>query len=274
MHVNRNVILILPFFFICTISFAGGDNRPTGARSAALGNASVSVPDLWAVYNNQAGLANLKTIAAGISYENRFSLSELSLKSGAVAIPVKGGTFGISISSFGFSQYSENNYGLAFAKAFGENFSAGVQMDCFSVGIAEGYGKKSTLAAEIGMQAKLVQGLTIGAHIFNLSRARITNYNNESLPTIMRLGFNYKFSDKVFLAIETQKDIIHKPEFKTGIEYRIIKELYLRGGVSTNPSLSSFGFGVNLKQFRLDFASSFHSVLGYTPQLGLLYELK
>lgn len=90
----------------------------------------------------------------------------------------------------------------------------------------------------------------------------------------MKLGFNYKFSDKVLVAIETEKEIDHTAEFKTGIEYQIIRDLYLRGGISSNPSMSSFGFGLNIKQFRLDFSSSFHSSFGYIPQIGLLYELK
>lgn len=274
MHSIKIIVLLLLFITIYSVSFAGIDSRSTGANSAAIGNASVSISDLWSVYNNQAGLANLKTITTGICYENRFSVSELSVKSAAFALPVKRGTFGFSISSFGYSLYQENNYGLAFAKAFGENFSAGVKMDYFSFKLAEGYGKKSAIAAEIGIQAKLIENLSLGAHIFNISRTKLTNDNKEYLPTILRLGFNYKFSEKVFVAVETEKDIDHKAQFKTGLEYRIIKELYLRGGISTNPTLSSFGFGLNLKQFRLDFASSFHSVLGYTPQLGLLYELK
>jgi len=257
--------------FISTISFAGNEDYPIGARSAAMGNASVSLSDVWSAHHNQAGLGFVRDISAGVSYENRFLIKEISVRGGAVALPVKGGTFGLCITNFGFNLYSENKYSLSFAKAFGNKFSMGIAMDYLTTRIAEGYGSKGMLAAEIGMQAKPIKGLTIGAHVFNPTRAKINNYNNERMPTILRIGADYSFSEKVTLAIETQKDIQYKAEFKAGLEYRAVKEFYLRMGVSTNPTLSSFGFGLNLKNFKVDFSGNYHQTLGFSPQLGLTY---
>lgn len=264
------VILIFATYKV----IAGNDNSPTGARFAGIGNAAVSLSDLWSVQHNQAGLAYIKNIQAGIYYENRFLIKELGLKSSALAIPLKAGTIGLNISSFGYSSYSENKYGLSFAKAFGENISAGVQLDYLTTNIAEGYGKKNAIAGEAGVQARLVKGLTIGMHIFNPTRTRLAKYDDERIPTILRLGLDYKFSQKLIVAIETEKDINYKAVFKAGLEYLPIKELYLRAGISTNPALSSFGFGLNLKQFKLDIAASYHSVLGVSPQVGLKYEFE
>jgi hypothetical protein len=250
---------------------AGNEDHPIGARSAALGHASVSFTDVWSAHHNQAGLGFVRDISAGVNYENRFLLKEISIRGGAAALPIKAGTFGLCITNFGYTLYSENKYSLSFAKAFGEKFSAAVAMDYLSTRIAEGYGTRGTLAAEAGIIAKPIKGLTIGAHIFNPTRSKISSYDDERLPTIIRIGGDYLFSDKVRVAVEAQKDIRYKPEFKAGLEYLPVKELYLRIGVSTNPTLSTFGFGLNLKNFKIDLAASYHQILGISPQLGLSY---
>lgn len=270
----RRLILLFSALPAFTAAFAGSDNYPLGARQAGMANASVTIADVWSVQHNQAGLGFVKSTAAGVYYENRFLMKELSLKGGAFVLPVKAGTFGLCVSSFGYTNYSENKVGIAFGKAFGEKFSAGIQLDYLNTHIAENYGKSQAVAGEIGIQVKPLKSLTIGAHLFNPTRAKLADYNNERTSTIMRLGVDYRFSEKVFVAVETEKDVDHKAAFKTGLEYHPAEALYLRAGISTNPSLSSFGFGLKIKQFKLDFASTFHSVLGYTPQVGVVYEVK
>ena len=262
------------FSFFITGSFAGNEDQAYGARSAALGNASVTLADPWSVFNNQAGLGFVKKAGIGICYEDRFLMKELGIKSFAFALPVKGGTFGLSCSSFGYSAYGENKYGLGFGKAFGENISAGVQMDYLQTRISEGYGTKGSLVAEAGLQFRLLKNLTIGTHLYNITRTKLADYNAEKIPTVMRIGLNYKFSEKVFIAIESEKNMDQKVVFRAGAEYMVAKILYLRAGIASNPSLSSFGIGLHYKGLKLEITSTFHPVLGMSPQVGLGYDLK
>ncbi len=262
------------FFIACFVSistYATGENWPIGGRSSGMANASVTLNDLWSIHNNQAGLTGIKNFSAGLYYENRFGLKNLGLKAGAIAVPTKSGVFGLSITHFGYSQYNESKIGLAYAKAFGTKFSAGVQLDYLSTHIAENYGNSSALAAEIGLRYQINKNLCIGAHIFNPTRAKVADYNNEHAPTIARLGLSYAFSEKLILAAESEKDIDYDPVFKAGIEYRPIKQLYFRTGISTNPVLNAFGFGLEFKSFNLDFSASYHQALGFTPQVSLIF---
>ncbi len=269
----KTLCSILAVLIASLNSLAGNEDYPIGARSSAMGNASVSLSDVWSAQHNQAGLGFVRDYSAGACYENRFLLKELSIKGGAIAVPVKGGTFGLCITSFGYSQYSENKYSLSFSKSFGNKLSAGIALDYLSTKIADGYGSRGAFAAEAGIIAKPLKGLTFGAHVYNPTRAKITTYNNETLPTIIKLGAEYAFSDKVLIAIETDKDISQKAIFKAGIEYKIVKEFYLRAGISTKPVLSSFGFGINIKNFKIDIATTYHQILGISPQLGLTYNI-
>lgn len=268
MKKSLSFIIVSCFFYSAT---AGNEDFPIGARSAAMGNASVSLSDVWSAQHNQAGLGFVKDLSAGAYYENRFLLKELTIKGGVVAIPVKAGTFGLCITNFGYSLYSENKYSLSFAKAFGNKLSAGISMDYLTTKIAEGYGNKGVLAAEFGIQARPLKGLSIGMHVFNPTRSKLVAYNNERIPTIIRLGADYSFSDKVILAIETEKDMSKKAIFKAGLEYKVEKEFYLRAGIATNPNLGSFGFGINMKNLKIDFSANYHQTLGLSPQLSLTY---
>lgn len=270
----KKIYLTLLSILTVSSSQAWNDNNPIGARSSGMGNASVSLGDVWSAHHNQAGLGFVRDISAGAYYENRFLLKEISIKGGVVALPVKAGTFGLTISNFGYSLYNENKYSLSFAKAFGDKLSAGVAIDYLTTKIAEGYGSKGVLAAEFGIQAKPLKGLTIGAHVFNPTRSKIADYNDERLPTIIRFGGDYDFSEKVKIAVETEKDMSQKAIFKAGIEYKPVKEFYLRAGIGTNPTLTSFGFGINLKNLKIDVAGNYHQTLGISPQLGLTYIFK
>ena len=270
---NKIYVFLLSYSIVYTAQ-ADNENFPIGARSAAMGTASVSLSDVWSAQQNQAGLGFVRDVSAGAYYENRFLLKELSVKGAVVAFPFKAGTFGLCITNFGYTLYNENKYSLSFSKAFGDKLSAGIAMDYLTTKIAEGYGSKGVLAAEVGIQARPIKGLSIGVHIFNPTRTKLASYNDERVPTIIRLGGDYTFSHKVILAIETEKDIAKKAVFKAGLEYKVVKEFYLRAGISTNPSSGSFGFGINMKNLKIDFSASYHQVLGFSPQLGLTYVFK
>ena len=246
-------------------------NSPLGARSSALGGASLGLADVWSTANNQAALGFVESLSAGIYYENRFLLKETSLKGGAFVLPVKAGAFGLNVSSFGYSLYNENQIGLSYGQRLGEKIGVGVQLNYLSTRLGGEYGQRNAIAGAVGVLAKVNKELSIGAHVFNPTKTKLASYNDERIPTIMKLGLNYTFSEKVFLALETEKDMDFSPVVKAGLEYHVVEVLYLRGGISTNPTKSSFGFGLQLSSFKLDVASSFHQTLGLTPHISLIY---
>lgn len=271
--IRKYLILI---FFILSINtlFALNGNVPEGARSAAMGGASVALSDFWSLQNNQAGLAFYDHLAAGAYLENRFLVKELSLKSGGMVLPTKSGVFGLKLSYFGYPQYNESKFGLAYARRLSEKFAVGVQLDYLLTSFGNDYGKKGIVTFEVGVLSKINDHLSLGAHIFNPINAKIADYADERLPAIIRVGASYAFDDKLMLTAEVEKDSEFDPLAKLGIEYRIIEEIYVRGGVSSNPGLYSFGFGIMLKNLKLDFSSSVHQVLGYSPQISMIYRFK
>lgn len=250
---------------------ASYDNYPLGARFAAMRNASVMLPDLWSVSHNQAGLGWIQNLSIGFHHENKFIIPEYALQSLAVAVPTRPGTIGLSYSYFGYSKYHESKVGLSFGRTLGKYLSAGIQLDYLNTFIADDYGSQGTLAVEAGIIGKPFDFLYIGAHVFNPTRSKISTYDEEPVPTIIRVGLGVQLFEMVFLGIETEKELDHKPINKVGIEFEPINNLFLRAGISTNPTQSSFGIGYSLKGFRADIAFTVHQQLGLTPHFTLMY---
>ncbi|MBX2902375.1 MAG: hypothetical protein KF872_02375 [Chitinophagales bacterium] len=268
----KHFFSIVSFILLSIAAFAGGDNFTAGARATAIGDASITLSDVFSTTTNQAGLAFMNEVAFGVYTDRKFVSAKTNNFNAAVAVPFvpKVGAFGLSVNYYGYGLYNETKIGLAYARRFGSKFSMGIQFDYMRFFIAEN-GQKSIFTLEAGFQYRPWKVLTFGAHVYNPIPYKIDRVFNERLPTIVKVGLGYEPSPKVLIAVEYQQDIQHKPQFKGGVEYRPIKYLNIRAGVQTTPFSFSFGLGTAVKGFRLDAGSSYHPVLGFTPQLSASY---
>ena len=251
---------------------AGGEIQPRGARSVGLGNSSIVLQDIWSAFNNQAGLVQIDGLAAGAYYRNMFFVEGLSDQGLVVAYGKGKSAFALDVSNFGVDQFSENKLGLAYAMDLGEKLDMGVQLNYHSTRIGnQETQNRNSLTAELSVLSQLSKELQLGFKIFNPSQTKLSNDEDERIPTVMTIGGGYTFTDKVSLVSEVVKDIDLPAIVRAGIEYRVVPTVYLRGGVSTEPTLSSFGAGVIFGQFDLDCAASYHHTLGYSTQISLSY---
>lgn len=267
-------IVKFKFFLILFLISATcrGQNDPVGARPAGMANAVLNSTDIWSAFHNQAGLARLEHFSAGAFYENKFLISELAYTGIGLASPLGAGTIGLTYTNLGFSVYSESKLGLSYALKLSERFSIGVQANYHNTVIqTEDYGSTNTFTAEIGFRHQVSDKVSLAAHIFNPTRSQLNEYNDERLPTIIRFGAQYDISEELIVTGEVEKDIDEAALLRAGLEYRPVNVLYIRLGASSQPSLFAFGLGINMGQFQFDLASTYHSVLGYSPQVSLSF---
>ncbi|MCC6599658.1 MAG: hypothetical protein IT223_03185 [Crocinitomicaceae bacterium] len=262
-------IAITVAFLFCET--AANAQNIQGARATSLGGAAITLDDVWSVFHNQAGLARLEGMSAGVYYENRFMMKELGDKGLAIGIPVGNGAFGLSFRSFGYSAFSDSRAGLAYAMNFSDNFSAGVEVNYHSIRIAEGYGSQQAVSVEGGFRYQMTDHLVLAAHINNPTRAKLTEFNDERIPTALRAGAAYRFSDKVQLLGEMKKVSDKNYRISGGVEYNIVQSFSIRAGFGSYPAQLTFGFGGVIGVWRLDVAAAYHNVLGFTPQLSFVY---
>lgn len=246
----------------------------SGATSLGLANTYVNQGDLWSNFNNQAGLSQIEDLTFGVFGENRFIGGELGTIGFSSALPTKSGVFGLGFKRFGYKDlFSQSNASLNYGRVLTDNINVGVGLSYLSTVIGNTYGKDGSFSANIGITSKLNDKLQLGAHVSNLNRAKLSEYNDERYPTIFTLGIKYSISEKVDSHLEIDKDIAFKQSVRGAVEYKIDDSFSLRVGAATNPTLFSFGVGYGKKAFRIDFGSSYHQVLGLSSNITLMYSI-
>lgn len=247
---------------------------PIGGRSNSMGNATVAVSDPWSYFHNPGALAEVDKVSIGIAYENRFLLKELQSQGLVYVQPMKTGVLSVGAQLYGYDQFRLYRAGVGYSLKLSEMFSAGVQLNYQGIRLAQNYGSKNTLTAELGAIAKITEKWKMGISIYNLGRAKLADFEDDRFSTVMRLGTSYAFSNKVIVAAEAEKNIDHPLRFKAGLDYQLIKNFYFRAGFATQPIEVSFGFGYKFKLIQLDLGSAYHQQLGWSPHFSLTFQGK
>ncbi len=269
----KKITFLILIISLSTHCFPAG-NYPAGARALALSNAFVSVSDPWSTFHNQAGLASLENFSAGVFYESRFMIDELSHVAGTIVAPVKAGTFGFSFSQFGKGNYKEHKLGFAFAKRLTKKLNAAIQLDYLSTRFPENENAFGFATFEAGVVYAVTDDLFFGVHVFNpISNGFDLPEGIQKMPAVFRVGGHYQFPKMVLLTFETEKNLENPFIIKTGIEFSPVNNLALRFGVSGNPVNYTAGIGYKVGKISTDIAFSYHGNLGLTPAVSIQFAL-
>lgn len=259
------------FVFITMLNAQVFAQDAAGAAAAGMAGAAIINEGVWAAVNNQAGLASVESFAVGVCYQNRFMVQQLGDKGFVGAYRLGAGTFGLSFKSFGYSAYSNSKIGLAYAIGLNEKLFVGAQGNYHTVRIGEGYGSRQVFTVEGGLLYKMNSHLVIAFHAINPTSAELLDYNNERLPATLRAAVGYRFSSRLMLVGQVSKISDQKAFVQAGMEYKFPQHLILRTGINSDTRSASFGFGWDFGKWQLDLASSYHQILGFTPQLSLMF---
>jgi hypothetical protein len=274
---NRKIIVQWKIVVFCCIiylynsnqTFASGEPFPMGARSWGIGNATVAIADNYSIFNNPAGLGFLKQNFASTSYHARYNIAGLQNLSLSGNYNTKYLNVGLGIERFGDKLYSEQKLGLALAKS-SNRVSLGLKISYFQATI-ENFTSRNTLLTEFGVMTKLSSKVQLGFHAYNLTGAKL--FASQHIPTVLHLGVSFAPTKQILLVTEAEKDIELPTLIKVGLEYQIVKNFYLRTGITSKLNNAHFGFGFQSKQFIFDYAVSSHSALGFSHHLTLSYQL-
>lgn len=234
-----------------------------------MGQTGLTFQDANAIFTNQAGLGYIDRASVTAFGEQRFALQELGQYAFGLALPTNSGTFGLSISHFGFEGYNEQRAGLAYGRKLAERFALGAQIIVLNTQIPE-YGRRTVLTFELGAIVELLPELQFGVHLY--SPIRVEQANGDYLPSILKVGVQYQPSAQIRLLAEVEKDIAYPVRTKVGLEYQVAEPFWLRVGAGTQPAGVSFGVGYEVAdRLRFDVATNYHQLLGFTPAGGVLY---
>lgn len=265
----QRLCMVLLFLSILTFEKSFGQNGryEISARNAAMAGATATVSDAFSGFHNVGTLGAYNDgLAAVAGYQNRFGIKELSLFGFGVAAPTSLGTFSLMAGRYGTTDlYNEQRLGLAF----------GNTIDIVSLGLAVNYiqysietaGTRRMVSIDFGGLVEVSKNLMFGAYIRNLNQAKIQDFTDERLPTLLVLGFSYRPIEALMVNAEIEKDIDLDAQVKVGLEYAPIEQVYLRTGIKVQPFEGAFGVGFRPKRFLFDYAYI------STPDLGDKHEL-
>lgn len=264
--IKRYVLYFVPILLIanCYAQF-----NP-GAKQISLSNSDVALSnDVFAVFNNPAGLSQFNWREIGIYYSPApFGLSELSNGYVAYAEPFTFGTVALGGMTYGFELYRESKITLGYSYNYENKFFAGLAVNYHSFSI-QNYGSTSAFYLNLGGLAYITHQLRWGFAITNINRASIGN-EDDQIPIIFSTGFSYDLIKTLTINLAVEKDIRYKPSVQFGLDYNIIEYLALRVGFQNEPARYAAGIGINYSIISLDYALFTHQDLGLTHQAGLI----
>jgi len=244
--------------------------QPVAAIYLGQSSYSTQFGDVFSYLNNQAALAQIKNVTAGVYGERRFLLSATSLYTVAVAIPTKNGNFGVNIKYSGFKNFNESQAGIAYARSLGSKVDVGIQFNYYGYKVPA-YNSASTVDFEIGAIVHLTDKLNMGVHMYNPVGGKFST-SNEKLTAAYKIGFGYDVSENFFLSTEITKEERFPVDVHTGIQYQFARQFFARVGIASATSTGYAGFGVSWSNFRLDVTGSYHPQLGVSPGLLLIMD--
>jgi hypothetical protein len=266
----------LKYLFIVTFCLISANfllaQYNAGARQISLANSDVALSDdVFALFNNPAGLSQLKWREIGLYYSPApFGLSELANGYIAYNEPFGFGSLAIGGMSYGFELYRESKILLGYSYNYNNKFFAGASINYHTFSI-QNYGNTGVLYFNVGGLAFITNEFSWGFSVSNVNRASVGN-EDDQIPTIISTGLSYRLLEQVKINLALEKDISFSPSFRFGIDYSIIKYLSLRIGASNSPSRFTGGIGINYSLFKLDYAVFTHPDLGLTHQAGLIIQ--
>lgn len=256
------------FVIICIavcLKTAGQSIRyPLAMPYTGLSAYSVKQNDAFSFTGNQAALAQNKVAAAGVYSERRFMLANINAYSLAAALPSKFGNFGVQANYSGFKNFTENKFGLAYARSLGSKMDVGIQFNYYGYRIPT-YGNASAVYAEAGAVFHVSDKLNAGVHVYNPMNAKLGKDGDEKLSGAYKFGLGYDASDNFFVSGEISKEDDKPVNVTAGAQYQFAKQFFARLGFLSESSTVFAGAGVSFKNIRVDVAGSYHPQLGLSP---------
>src|SRR4030042_1220598 len=99
-----------------------------GARQVALSHSDIAQSnDVFSIFNNPAGLAQMNWREIGIYYSPApFGINELANGFAAYHEPTDLGSFALGFMTYGFDLYRENKFALSYSNRLFEDFFLGI----------------------------------------------------------------------------------------------------------------------------------------------------
>ncbi|MCC8144960.1 MAG: hypothetical protein LIO93_00660 [Bacteroidales bacterium] len=257
------------FCFLILIPFFIQDLYPN-YRLSSHDTQSLSLGEIHALNketHNPAGLSFFKTMKAGLSVFNPFTMQELTTATIYFKHPNKRIDYGIRLSAFGYDDYKITALQSSFSKKLFPSFSIGVHFLYQKESSLLKENQENYFSSHLGCWYILNDRIQLAVLAENILS------NNTINPFNCSLGSIYKPHADVSLFIEAGYTEKKNLSLSLGFEYYIVEQFIIRSGFQINPKTPSLGIGYLFHKWMLNAGFSFHSILGISSSIGISFHL-
>lgn len=267
---KKHVCWLLLLFYPCIDIFAVNNLRIADIRSIGMGGNEVTSSVLF----NPSLIALHTNSSIRINYFNRYALKELGTFNGSFYFPTNSLSFGIDFSTFGYDAYRENLIRFLLAKQLNRQWTLGVSLQYAFVQTELFEDKTGLLSTDIGLTFAPIENMLIGLLIMNLPSTQLGDKSidiKDFKNYLLQVGFHWEVINNVFIACTLESNNNQAVTGAAGIEYRPFNDFSIRTGIKGDPLLPSFGIGYGFSRFVVDATIVYHSVLGVSSGIGLVF---
>ncbi|WP_188460359.1 hypothetical protein [Marivirga lumbricoides] len=269
---RRILLHIILSQLISVYSKAQSIYAPIGGRIIAMGDASATLAGFWSGFHNTAGISNLESLSAGVAYENRYGMEGFNFLAAGVSGPIPFGHAFIGAFRFGDHLYNEHKISLGYANEIGI-IQLGGRINYLQYQVQD-FGTKSTYSIDFGGITYLTPQLVVGAQALNISQSTLSEEDEQTVPSILKLGISYRPKKYFMLNLEAEKDIEKQTILKAGAEYIFLEKFFLRSGIQSSSFQTFYGLGFKYLSLQWDYALSNHPELGFSHAISMQYLLR
>lgn len=273
-RIKNQCLLLLANMFLMVTAYAQYDFPPAGARSVAMGGATLGLDDFWSSEQNIAGSAFREGTTVGVAYRQHPISRELPYMHIAVSMAVgKQGTVMCNYLYHGSKLYNEQQLVAGYAMKIVPELSIGVTANYLHSGSNDAYyERQNLLSCAVALQYRPSRRCIVGAKVFNplFVKTNSTRYTMR-VPVVFNVGLGYLIAEDFTGVVEIEKNIYQTPNVRFGLEYCFWKIMSCRAGFSTYPITYDFGIGVSHKHLAVDIAAEVHNILGLTPVVDICW---
>lgn len=261
----KKILMALTITFL-SINTAQTQNT-MGAKSLSMGQTGTAIPESeWSLFSNVSLIPSNQNRVSFYGFRY-VGLSEITDVSTVVSMQSKIGTVAAGIHRYGFELFNETRMLIAVKQSF-DHFHAGASISYYHISQGGSYGSAGALGIHLGLAAKISERVWMGARATNINQPSYGR-SEELLPRELAIGISYEISEKLLLTSDLVKDVLFPVSVRAGLEFELIRNLFARAGMTTEPETFTFGFGYQAGSFQANFGLQQHRFLGLSPAVDI-----
>ncbi len=267
---------------------AAFENVDVSPRARGMGDAfTATADDAFAPYFNAAGMALMGANTLGNSYVQPFGLDfhDLMYFGGVVPLSDRLGAVGFGIRRYaveyqGVDLQTETTFtvahGIKLYEDLHSTIAVGAALNLYRLEFGPTVswidpGDDVAAGVDLSVLVVLHRRTRLGFTVHNANNPQI-GLDQEEIPQRLQGGIAYSPYSGVTTSFEVENTLGGETQYHGGVEFAVLQDLRLRGGVLTNPNKLAAGFGYTWQGLSVNYAfMTGGGTLDASHQFGLTF---